>query len=228
MTEAPLPAEAAGPLVVLVPVLDRPHRVAPLVASVRATVPEARVLFVTDPGDDAEVAAIEELMPADPLVFALECGGRYAAKVNAAVRATEEPLLFLGADDLDFKPGWFEAATAKLTEGIGLVGTNDLGNARVMRGEHATHFLMTRAYAELPTIDGANGPLCEQYEHNCVDDELIGTARKRGAYAHAADSHVEHLHPFWRKAAIDDTYRKGQRRFDRDRRLREKRRRLWR
>ena len=34
---------------------------------------------------------------------------------------TDEPLIFQGADDLRFYPGWLEAAKAKLAPGIGVV-----------------------------------------------------------------------------------------------------------
>ena len=43
--------EMSAELVILVPVLRRPHNVRPLLESVRATTPGARVLFIADPGD---------------------------------------------------------------------------------------------------------------------------------------------------------------------------------
>jgi hypothetical protein len=211
-----------GDLVILVPVLRRPHRVRPLLDSIRATTPDARVLFITDPGDHAEHAAIAaahgELLAA---------GGRYSEKINAGIAATTEPLIFLGADDLEFHPGWLDAATALLTEGVGLVGTQDLCNGRVLRGEHATHFLMARWYAELGTIDGQPGPLCVEYPHEMVDDELVATARRRSAWAFANDSVVEHLHPMAGKAPMDDLYAGQHARMRAGRRIFQRRRALW-
>lgn len=196
-------------LAVLVPVLDRPQNVEPLLASITAATPQPwRVLFIADPDDHPEREAIRRVL--GPSVHVAAHPGTYAQKINAGIRATSEPLLFLGADDLDFKPGWLEAATAKLTDGIGVVGTNDLGNERVKRGVHATHSLVTRAYAERGQVDGKPGLLHEGYHHWKVDDELVATAKHRGAWAFAADSHVEHLHPYWNKAEMDETYRKGE------------------
>lgn len=178
-------------LVILVPVLDRPERIEPFLASIVASTPKARVVFVADTVDEREHQALEDA-GAEWFIFA----GNYAAKINEAVERTEEELLFLGADDLDFKLGWFESAWKVLGDtGAEVIGTNDLCNPRTMRGEHATHFLVRRSYAERPTQDGGRGPLCELYRHNCVDDELLATATVRGVYAFAPDSIVQHLHP---------------------------------
>jgi hypothetical protein len=199
-------------LVILVPVLGRPHRVEPLLASIERATPGARVLFLADPGDNEEISAVQ--MASDRQVCRVELdtgGGNYARKINRGVQLTDEPLLFLGADDLDFKVGWLEEAKTELQPGIGVVGTNDLGSRRVMEGLHATHSLVTRAYAELGTIDEAGKLLHEGYPHEFVDDEFVATAKHRGAWAFASDSHVEHLHPNWGKAPMDRLYR-GQRR----------------
>ena len=138
--------------------------------------------------------------------------GGYAAKVNYGVEVTGHGLLFLGADDLEPEPGWLQAAVARVArEGherphTAVVGVNDL--LRRDR-EHATHFLMTREYAELPTIDGQPGPCCTRLPHWYVDDELIATARHRGVYAYAADARVRHLHYLVGAAPDDDTYALG-------------------
>jgi hypothetical protein len=149
------------------------------------------------------------------------------AKINRAVWQTDEPLIFLGADDIRFRPGWYEAAAAKLKPGIGLVGTNDLHHPRVVRGRHATHFLATRAYATSGHIDGP-GLMHDGYHHCFADDELVETARARGAWAMALDSHVEHLHPSWGNAPDDPVYQASYAPFEADRALFRSRRHLWR
>lgn len=210
-------------LALLVPVLARPHRVAPLLASIETSTPEPyRVVFIADPSDLEEQRAVHE-SGADLMLI----DGGFASKVNAGVRATTEPLIFIGADDLDPRPGWFEAASAKLGDGVHVVGVNDLIQRREGRAGHATHFLMTREYAELPTIDGERGPLAECYDHSWVDNELIATATKRGAYAYAADAHVAHLHPMAGNAPDDATYERGRLRFRQDRRLYWRRSAMW-
>lgn len=215
-------------LAILVPVLGRPHRVKPLLDSIEASTPGARVLFLADPDDEAEIEAIERESIRGDLCVKLDTqGGNYAEKIGRGVRLTSEPYLFTGADDLHFTLGWFEAARARATEGIGCVGTQDLCNRRVIRGEHATHFLLTRAYAEQPCIDGSPGPIFQGYEHEFVDDELIGTARHRSAYAFAGDAVVEHLHVMNGKAEMDALYAAQGERMERSRPLFEERSRLW-
>jgi glycosyltransferase involved in cell wall biosynthesis len=211
------------PVVIIVPVLRRPHRVAPVVESIEAATPQPhRVLFVADPDDHAEIRAIRAT-GADMLLQA----GSYAAKINAGAVATDEPLIFCGADDLHFHPGWLPAATAALTGPIEVVGTNDLGNQRVISGEHATHNLVARRYLQRGTIDQRGLLLHPGYHHNFVDDELVQTARMRGAWAFARESVVEHLHPDWGKGTRDATYARGRRTFRFDRRLYQRRRVLW-
>lgn len=210
-------------LVLLIPVLRRPHRVAPLVASIaRATPHPHRVLFVADPGDTEEIAAVQE-SGAGLLIH----GGGYAAKIHAGVQATTEPLIFLGADDLDFHPGWFEAASAHLEGSIRVVGVNDLGHRRVRGGHHATYFLVDRRYVADGTADEPGRLMHEGYHHLFVDDEFVGTAKKRGAIAFATDAIVEHLHPDFGRAPDDETYRLGRARFAADRRLYRRRKALW-
>lgn len=217
-------------LVVLVPVLRRPHRVTPLLDSLASTVPAAHVLFLFDRDDSEEWDAISRHMGRSDLEVAaepFEPGYSYAQKINQGIRVTSEPLIFVGADDLDFKPGWFEAARERMTMTVGVVGTQDLGNDRVLRGEHATHSLVARWYAEIGSIDEADQLLHEGYEHNFCDTEFVKTAIHRGAFAFAHDSVVEHRHPLWGKAEGDATYKKGQESFKRDRRRYTRRRRLW-
>lgn len=213
----------------MVPVLRRPHRVAPLLESLLQATPEDhRVLFVTSPGDTAEQDAVTSA-GADLLVATWEpARGDYAKKINYAYRHTIEPFLFLGADDLRFHPGWLSAAHAHLTDGVGVVGTNDLGNPRVLRGVHATHSLVTRDYIDQHgTIDEPGTVLHEGYWHEYVDDEFVETAWKREAWAFAADSIVEHLHPAWGKAPMDDLYRMEPQRMRQGLRLFRNRRHLW-
>lgn len=215
-------------LVILVPVLRRPHRVEPLIESIEAATPEKhRTLFVCSPDDDAEREAIEHHGGEYICTEVSYEHGDYARKINLGYRATWEPLMFLGADDLKFYPGWFEKAAAKIADGIGVIGTNDMTNRRT-RILHSTHSLVFRSYVDQHgTIDERHKVLFEGYHHNFVDDELVATANHRGAYAHANNCRVEHLHPMKHKAPIDPVYQHGQKRFDVDRRLFQSREPLW-
>ena len=220
---------------VIVPVLRRPHRVAPFLSSLSAATPEPhRIEFVATAGDSPMIAEILRLAEDDPAivlhVLAPNATGDYARKVNHAYRSSSAPFLFLAADDLDFRPGWLPAALAPFADpAIGVVGTQDLApTPRSLAGEHATHCMIRRRYADdLGTIDEPGKILHEGYPHEYVDDELVETAKARGAWTFAADSVVEHLHPSWGKASRDALYNGQRRRMEAGRRVYLRRRGLW-
>lgn len=209
-------------LTILVPVLNRPHRVKPVLESAAKATPGADVLFIADPDDTDEL----EVLTCEGADF-IAPGGTYAEKINLGVRETDSPLVFAGADDITFIPGWFEAAKAHLTNQIRVVGVTDDVTERNRLGHHAPHFLIARDYALQPTIDGGRGPFCEGYGHQYVDDEFLGTARKRGALHIATDSKVQHSHYFDGSGEMDSTYEKGLESRVADRKLWRRRRRLW-
>jgi glycosyltransferase involved in cell wall biosynthesis len=196
---------------ILIPVLARPHRIVPLLADISAATPEPhRVLFIADADDRDELRALRY---AGAEYITVNQPRNYAAKINAGYRATTEPLLFSGADDLHFHPGWLAVALTYLTDQIHVVGTNDMGNEIVMRGEHSTHTLFTRHYIETDSgvIDTPNQVLCEAYPHDYCDNEFIETAKSRSRFTMAADSRVEHMHWVWNKGEIDPVYQKAMR-----------------
>jgi hypothetical protein len=200
---------------ILVPVLGRPQRVCPTLAAFNPH----PVYFIPDYDDDDEIAEIESA--GGNILYAIKAN--YALKINVGVMLTNEPLIFLGADDLEPQPDWFETAVGYIEQGAQVVGVNDM----ISRSRQlATHFLITREYAQLPTITGERGPLCELYDHSCIDDELIATAVKRDVYAYAEDARVKHLHPDMDLAPIDSTYVKGRKNIRADRRM-WKSRRIW-
>lgn len=216
-------------VVILVPVLERAHRVAPMIEDVAASMSGPfRLLFIADAGDPNEISALEA-NGADFVVVPVERRS-YACKINDGIRASDEPLIFSAADDLHFHSGWFEQAAEQFVGAVEVVGTNDLGNARTISGEHSTHTLFTRRYIDTQggVIDQPPGiGLNEGYPHSWVDDEFIGTAKARRVYAHAHDSHVEHMHYLWRKGKKDATYRHGAAGHPVGRALFQSRRHLW-
>ncbi len=214
-------------VVVIIPVLGRPANVAPLLSSLGDD-DRIRPLFVPTEGDREEISAIRET-GADLLPVPRKARGDYARKINAGYRTSSEPFLFLAADDLRFHDGWLDAALEYFEDpAIGVVGTQDLGNARVLAGEHSTHSLVRRTYVdEHGTIDRAGAVLCELYPHEFVDDEFVETAKHRNAWAFAHDSIVEHLHPAWGKAETDRLYDQHARRMAHGRAIYRRRRHLW-
>jgi len=221
-------------VVVVFPVLRRPHRVRPLVESLEAATPEPhRTVFVATAGDDAmieEIKLVSADWPIELEVLAPNRIGDYARKINHVLDITVEPFLFTGADDLDFHPGWIPAGLRHFDDPkIGVVGTQDLApTTRARAGTHATHFFVRRRYAvDFGTIDARGKIFHDGYPHEYVDDELVETAKFRGAWSFAADSVVEHLHPSWGKAPSDPLYRAQSARMNSGRRVFARRRRLW-
>ena len=198
--------------VILIPVLGRSDQVHAVYESIRST-SGCRVEFICSHGDSEGRAAVEQIVWTHPLTSRLIVQdadrGDYAGKINVAARtyASMVPVdrFFLGATDLIFHPGWLQAIDA-VADGYGVIGTNDLGNRRTISGQHSTHSMVTVDYMRQGTIDEPNTILHEGYWHEYVDDELVATAKARGEFVHAADAHVEHMHPLWGKESSDASY----------------------
>lgn len=220
---------------VLVPVLSRPHRVRPLLESLTAATPEPfEVLFLATAGDTAEIAEVQAAAADFPQLslhlLPPHTVGDYAKKINHGAAHSSAPFVLTAADDLHFHPGWLAAAIAEFDDpAVGVVGTQDLApTERARTGEHATHCLVRRTYFEqLGTIDESGKVLHEGYPHEFVDDELVATAKARGAWSFAFGSIVEHLHPSWGKAPTDRLYRAQARRMVAGRSVFDRRRHLW-
>ena len=198
---------ATDPVDVIIPVLHRPQNVEPLMVSLRASTGLATAWFVCEEGDDVEMGEVER------------CGGRvlvrngtFAQKVNAAFRETSAPWIFLAGDDVRFRPGWLDHIQhVGQKYQASVVGTNDLVNPRVMRGEHATHMAIRRDYVmDLGASWDGPGVVChEGYHHWFVDDEIVTVAKTRQSFQMALGSEVEHIHPMGGKAPNDEIYDLG-------------------
>lgn len=226
-------------ILIVVPVLNRPQNAAPLVQSIVETAQlEWLLLFVVSPGDDAELeACLATLSISDRVDVAHMPDGPgaadYAKKVQRGYDSAVGhncPYVLCAADDLKFHAGWDTAAVKVFEDtGAGVVGTADLGNRQTMTGEHSTHPFVRRAYIDLlGGVVGEPGRVyCDQYDHQFVDVELVQTAMARDLYAHASGSVIEHKHALWKKAPMDDTYRRALKNGAVDKRLFESRKHLW-
>jgi hypothetical protein len=218
------PPPATERTAVIVPVLGRPQNAAPFMESLKSSGADvATVYAVYTIGDDetarawldagAEIVngAVEDMIEGRPLGNQDTWAHTFAEKVNLGYRETTEPWLFLVGDDVRFHPGWLDHAQAAAGDRFHVVGTNDLGNPRVLAGEHATHLLIRRKYADGWGVswDGPGVVAHEGYRHWYVDDEIVTAAKARGVWAPCLDAVVEHLHPFFGKAATDEVYRLG-------------------
>lgn len=213
---------------VLVPILGRPGHVAPLVASLRGSQADARLVFICNHDDKATIAAVKKARRTPMIVPWSAEYADWAKKLNYAWPRVNEEWRLHAADDVVFHVGWLDAALAVADRfDVCVVGTNDMGNPRVMAGHHATHQLVHRDYWECGTIDEDGKVVTEVYHHNFVDDEFVHTAMARSTFASARGACIEHMHPDWGKAEEDETYRIGKSQFGRDAVLYNSRRILW-
>lgn len=211
------------------PLYGRPFRTAAFVEGCArgATGPQT-VYLVCTADRPADIAAAEAT---DAEVIVLDGPrepGDWARKINTAYRATTEPILVLLGDDVTPRPGWHNEVANAYAQGFGVIGTQDLGNRRVLAGIHSTHPAVARWYADAHgTVDGPGAIVSEEYHHNCTDDELVETAKARGMWTFCNTAVLEHNHPNWGKAETDWVYSLGREGFDKDRWTLEKRSRLW-
>jgi hypothetical protein len=207
-------------IAVVIPTL-RPQRAAPLAENLaRATNASCALYFVVEPHDAATIAAVEEA-GFEPIIN--EGAGNYASCINTAFRRTTEPFLFIGADDIEFVEGCFEAGLASMVDdGVGVVGANDPEH---VKGDHADHYMIRRRYID--QFGGSFDPevlVLYEYQHAFTDVEIISVAKIRGAYRFDPAFDVIHHHPGWVFRAgvnessplYDEVYRKGNEGFAED------------
>jgi hypothetical protein len=210
---------------IIVPVLRRPQNAAPFMASLRAslgpTEPHARVYAI---GQDDDPDTMAAWMAAGASVLPAP-GTTFAVKVNHGYRSTGEPWMFLVGDDVRFQSRWLANAQLVASDRYHVVGINDLGDPRVLTGEHAAHLLVRRSYVDErgASWDGPKTVAHEGYRHWWVDDEIVTVAKRRGVWVVARSAVVEHLHPLYGKAEMDEIYELGQQSADVDRALFERR-----
>lgn len=197
---------------VIVPVLGRPEHAKVFMDSLKANTPKGVCEVYPVTQYDDEEAGLAWWRESNEMNLTVgNDKSTFARKVNEGFRATEEPWIFIVGSDVRFHPWWYQTAKKLMDKGYNVVGTNDLGSARVQSGEHATHMFIRRSYVE---TEGASwdgpGVVCHEYHHWYVDDEIVLKAKLAGTFAAATGSIVEHLHPYFGRAEMDDVYRLGE------------------
>lgn len=143
-------------------------------------------------------------------------------KINWGVRLREADgqmdadWYLCAADDIQFTPNWWdETESLRQDPTVGVIGTRDsrdgTGNPRVAAGDHTCHALIRGHYIRsLGTVDEPGKAVHDGYHHWYVDDELVWTAKLRGAWA-MSDAVIHHDHPYWNpEIPWDTTYAKGE------------------
>ena len=213
---------------VLIPSVGRPAQLAERVGSllVRRPLPAVylEVVLAIPMSDTASLAAAARLsmgpMPyATRLHIALRRPDTTAVEGwNVAYRYIESicaPDWFvLGADDLVWPEGWLEAALCIAAEtGAQVIG---LGDDNVNLDDFSAHYMASRLWCE-EQLGGNIAP--PEYAAWWFDREVSQRAQKMGLYAPCWNAHLQHTHPMYGTAEMDDTYRRGYALHDADKAL---------
>lgn len=206
---------------VLVPVLGRPQNAKRVSDSLAASTDrDVELMFLVTDGDDDQIAACAETGRA--VAFCMwDPEHDYARKMNHGFARTDSEWVLLGADDIDFQPGWDTALERAAASGKRVLGTNDMTNRLVMRGVFSTHPLVARSYVDEVggCLEGPGHLVSEAYDHNFPDRELAALALSRDEWLFVQDAVVKHNHPMIGAAENDDVYLKGRERFWEDQAL---------
>lgn len=213
---------------IIVPTLKRPRLLGPLAMNIHLTTPTSYTLmFVADEDDEKTIERVRRIGNASLTIFS----GTYPEKINAGVAETTEDFVVLANDDVEFHMGWYrESWTALRKPSVQVVGGPDLSPA-TENGDHATMPIVRRSYIEDPGASwGEPGvALHEGYHHNYSETELWQLALDRGVARFVQGCVIEHKHPDWGKASLDETYERGARtNFDEDQALYAERSEAWR
>jgi hypothetical protein len=184
----------------------------------------AALYFVCDPDND-ELLDTVKAAGYTPLLTSR--GHTFPQKANEGYAQTVESWLFLCGEDVEFTPGWIEAARA-LSDRFDVIGSNDsepgrIRNPDVAAGRHADHWFTRRTYIddEGSCLEGPGVFAPEAYYHWWTDKEMVGLARARGVYGFAEECRVVHHHPGYdgneAARAADPVYMKAVEWRDRDR-----------
>jgi len=114
----------------------------------------------------------------------------------------------LGADDIVWHDGWLEAAI-EFTD-FDVIGLNDL---QTNIDDYAPHYMASYWFCE-GVNDGWMIP--PVYKTWWFDREICERAKAIGQYAPAWNAVLEHRHPDWKTAPMDDTYREAWPHHDKD------------
>jgi glycosyltransferase involved in cell wall biosynthesis len=204
-----------GVISVLLATMGRPEMAEATVRSIWETVVPEDVeiaVAVDGPVEDAE------------RLSALGCYVSHQVEPRGSSRAWNDALSFahgdpivLAADDLEFEPGWLDAALetlAQFEDGWGLVGFND-GH---WGPELSTHYLMSRRFI-VEVLGGVVAWDC--YRHSFNDREANARAVAAGRYAWCENARVYHRHWLFGDRPQDETdtrllgdHPESQRKFD--------------
>lgn len=141
-------------------------------------------------------------------ICVIRTGNSYAEAINSVI-LTGDWIVF-AADDVRFYSQWdIEFMKCYNETRKMVIGTNDLHSPRVLMGATATHWIVKKEYFNkyTGTIDRTY-PIVFNYLHNYVDAEFIETAKYRDEFVSCKNCILEHVHPSFGLAVLDEVYQK--------------------
>lgn len=183
---------------IFIPSLNRPHKIEPLLQNIKEVTPEPHeVYFMVSDKESVNILKRKGVN-----FWQDKKDTRYVTRMNFMYRNTTEPYMFMGSDDIWFYPDWLTNALRKMHEGYSVVVGDDMLNS------NGTMALISRRYVDEQSccIDTPRVLFYPDYHHDFADTEQFETAQKRGVFARAMDSIVEHQHWANDKSPKDATY----------------------
>lgn len=188
---------------ILIPSLNRPQNLEPLLRSIQFATPEDHYVFLMV--SDSESVKIARELGHPYLDDSDNPDKRYVTRNNEMVRhlrpGTKQ--VFFGSDDIEFYPHWLDEALIVMNRGYDVVVGDDL------RNQNGTMALMNVNYFSRAVFDRPGDVFHNGYIHNFADTEQFFTAKVQGTFARAMNSRVEHLNPVFygaRALPYDETY----------------------
>lgn len=188
-----------------------PHGVDVLIVSACVEVTDMQSLNV--------VRKLQRLYPFESVMLSLVCRDENTTCVQGFNQGYSElrgvaDWYVLGSDDQIYQDGWLREALAVAdSTGADVIGLND-GHTNI--DDYAPHFMMSDGFIEF-VMDGYMVP--PEYKSWWFDREICERAKALNVYAPAWGAMVEHCHPDWGTAAMDDTYKGEWAKHDTDKAL---------
>jgi len=216
-------------LIISVPTLNRHVRLKWIFDNINSCTSgmDYKICFVVEDNDKSSIDEVQAIIDMcienkshDHVCMVKNIGRTVNTAVNEMYRETKSDLIYLSCDDLEFTGGWLIPLIDILEKNpkTMVVATND---GYFKNGNSG--FLIRRSYIDKlgGVIDKGPGTIYnEDYDHLYGDTELVGTAKKRGVFAHCSASLVWHQHySHSKKYKRDSTAEHNERRSinDRDR-----------
>lgn len=187
---------------VIIPTYKRSEKLPNLIKSFKKNSSQARLLFVINIQDEDTRNKLERLG-----AEFITCNGEYVECINFAVKETDNPFIFCGADDILFTKNW-DKKLLKVMEDEKIMVTGGLDDWIISKsGVHISHPLVRRSYLGQSYWNATTDDLyCPEYIHYQCDIELEQLAHTKGVLEVCTTCEIPHHHYVNGKSQDDHTY----------------------